>query len=176
MMTGTEVPERGNYYKSRSDWSGYAPVAFSVTVWWNISWLCRVKLIFFLACMYKCTGRAIELPLEAAIASALNTLFFNFGFFFLLGKYLVLEITTTKSHMKLWLNKTYSWHWLCWTKPMPGICFVGQNLCLAYVVLSKTYSWHTLCWTKPIPSIGYVRQNLFLAYVMLDKTTHGTYL
>ena len=30
---------------------------------------------------------------------------------FLLGKYLVLEITTTKSHMKLSLNKTYSWHW-----------------------------------------------------------------
>ena len=57
---------------------------------------------------------------------------------------------------------------------MPGICFVGQNICLSYV-MNKTYSWHTLCWTKPIPGvIGYVRQNLFLAYVMLDKATYGT--
>ena len=55
---------------------------------------------------------------------------------------------------------------------MPGIGFVGQNLCLAYLMLNKTYSWHTFCWTKPIPGIGYVRLigNLFLAYVMLDKT------
>ena len=58
---------------------------------------------------------------------------------------------------------------------MPGIGFVGQNLCLAYVMFNKTYSWLTLCWTKPIPGIGYVRQNLFLAYVVLDKTTYGTY-
>ena len=57
---------------------------------------------------------------------------------FLLGKYLILEITTTKSHMKLWLNKTYSWHWLCWTKPIPGIGYVRQNLFLAYVMLDKT--------------------------------------
>ena len=57
---------------------------------------------------------------------------------------------------------------------MPGIGFVRQNLCLAYVTLNKTYSRHMLCWTKPIPGIGYVRQNLFLAYVMLDKTTYGT--
>ena len=57
---------------------------------------------------------------------------------------------------------------------MPGIGFVGQNLCVAYVRLNKTFSWHTLCWTKPISSIGYVRQNLFLAYIMLDKTTYGT--
>ena len=57
---------------------------------------------------------------------------------------------------------------------MPGIGFVGQNLCLAYVMLNKTYSWHMLCWTnsqhsffstKPIP-----------AYVMLDKTTYGNKL
>ena len=30
-----------------------------------------------------------------------NTLLFNLGNYFLLGKYLVLEIITTKSHMKL---------------------------------------------------------------------------
>ena len=59
---------------------------------------------------------------------------------------------------------------------MPGIGFVGQNLCLACVMLNKTYSWHMLCWTKPIPGIGYVRQNLFLAYVMLDQTRYGTEL
>ena len=53
---------------------------------------------------------------------------------------------------------------------MTRIGFVGQNLCLAYILLNKTYSCHMLCWTKPIPGIGYVRQNLFLAYVMLDKT------
>ena len=58
--------------------------------------------------------------------------------FFLLRKYLVLEITTTKSHMKLCLNKTYSWHWLCWTKPIPGIGYVQQNLFLAYVMLDIT--------------------------------------
>ena len=57
---------------------------------------------------------------------------------------------------------------------MPGISFVGQNLCLAYVMLNKTYSWHMFCWTKPIPGIGSVRQNLFLAYVMFDKTTYET--
>ena len=42
---------------------------------------------------------------------------------------------------------------------MLGIGFVGQNLCLAYIMLNKTYSWQKLCWTKPIPGIGYVRQN-----------------
>ena len=46
---------------------------------------------------------------------------------------------------------------------MPGICYVEQNLFLAYGMLEK-----------PVPSIGYVRQNLFLANVMLDKTTSGT--
>ena len=59
---------------------------------------------------------------------------------------------------------------------MPGIGLVGQNLCLAYIMLNRTYDWHTLCWTKPIPGIGYVRQNLFLAYLMLDKTTYWTLL
>ena len=34
---------------------------------------------------------------------------------------------------------------------MPRIDFVGQNLCLAYIMLNKTYSWHRLCSTKPIP-------------------------
>ena len=57
---------------------------------------------------------------------------------------------------------------------MPRIGFVGQNLCLAYVMLNKAYSWHRLCSTKPIPGIHYVPQNLFLAYVTLDKTTYGT--
>ena len=46
---------------------------------------------------------------------------------------------------------------------MPGICYVEQNLFLAYVMLDKTYS-----------RIGYVQQNLFLAYVMLEKNTYGT--
>ena len=36
------------------------------------------------------------------------------------------------------LNKTYSWHTLCWTKPIPGIRYVEQNLFLAYVMLDKT--------------------------------------
>ena len=58
---------------------------------------------------------------------------------------------------------------------MPGIGFVGQNLCLVYVMLNKTIPGMAgLCWTKPIPGIGYDRQNLFLAYVMLNKTTYGT--
>ena len=53
---------------------------------------------------------------------------------------------------------------------MPGIGFVGQNLCLAYVMskqnlflayvmLDKTYSRHRLCSTKPILGIRYVGQN-----------------
>ena len=50
-------------------------------------------------------------------------------------------------------QQTYSWHMLCWTKPILGIYYVGK---------------------KPIPGICYVQQNLFLAYVMLDKTTYGT--
>ena len=60
------------------------------------------------------------------------------------------------------------------TKPMLGISFVGQNLCLAYVMLNNAYSWDTLSWSKPIPSIGYGRLNLFLTNVMLDKITYGT--
>ena len=36
------------------------------------------------------------------------------------------------------LNKTYSWHTLCWTKPIPSIGYVRQNLFLAYVMLDKT--------------------------------------
>ena len=42
---------------------------------------------------------------------------------------------------------------------MLGIGFVGQNLCLAYIMLYKTYSRHTLCSTKPIPGLRYVGQN-----------------
>ena len=34
---------------------------------------------------------------------------------------------------------------------MPGICYVEQNLFLAYVMLDKTYSQQRLCSTKPIP-------------------------
>ena len=36
------------------------------------------------------------------------------------------------------LNKTYAWHMLCWTKPIPGIGYVRQNLFLAYIKLDKT--------------------------------------
>ena len=36
------------------------------------------------------------------------------------------------------LNKTYSWHSLCWTKPIPCIGYVRQNVVLAYVTLDKT--------------------------------------
>ena len=42
---------------------------------------------------------------------------------------------------------------------MPGISFVGLNLCGHTFNLNKTYSWHMLCWTKRIPGIGYFRQN-----------------
>ena len=42
---------------------------------------------------------------------------------------------------------------------MPGIPYVEQNLCLAYLMLDKTYSWLRLCSTKPIPGIRYVGQN-----------------
>ena len=42
---------------------------------------------------------------------------------------------------------------------MPGICYVEQNLLLAYVMLDKTYSQHRLCSTKPIPGKHYVGQN-----------------
>ena len=42
------------------------------------------------------------------------------------------------SHMKLWLNKTCSWHTLRWTKPIPSIGYVQQNLFLAYIMLEKT--------------------------------------
>ena len=47
------------------------------------------------------------------------------------------------------LDKTYSWHRLCWTKPILGTDYVGQ---------------------KPVPGIGYVGQNLFSVCIMLDKT------
>ena len=42
---------------------------------------------------------------------------------------------------------------------MLGIGFVGQNLCLVYVMLNKSYSWHRLCFSKPILVIRYVGQN-----------------
>ena len=51
---------------------------------------------------------------------------------------------------------------------MPGIGFVGQNQCLAYIMLNKflayvmlvkPYSRHRLCLTKPNPGIRYVGQN-----------------
>ena len=42
---------------------------------------------------------------------------------------------------------------------MSGICYVEQNLFLAYVMLDKTYSRHRLCLTKPIPGIRYAGQN-----------------
>ena len=42
---------------------------------------------------------------------------------------------------------------------MPGICYVEQNLFLAYFMLDKTYSRHKLCSTKPILGIHYVGQN-----------------
>ena len=42
---------------------------------------------------------------------------------------------------------------------MPGICYVRQNLFLAYAMLDKTYSLHRLCLTKLIPGIRYVGQN-----------------
>ena len=57
------------------------------------------------------------------------------------------------------LDKTYAGNRFSWTKPMPGIYCVEQNLFLAYVILDKTYSWHTLCSTKPIPGKRYVEQN-----------------
>ena len=82
---------------------------------------------------------------------------------------------------------------------MPGICYVEQNLFLAYVIIiiiigylinmpvKRQYpqqwgplpgNWLAACMADlmlcPIPGIGYGRQNLFLAYVMLNKTTYGT--
>ena len=54
---------------------------------------------------------------------------------------------------------------------MPGICYVEQNLCLAYVMLDKTYSWHRLCSTKPFPGICYAEQNtLWDLVVKICKT------
>ena len=55
-------------------------------------------------------------------------------------------------------DKTYAGNRFCWTKPIPGICYVEQNLFLAYVMLDKIYSLHRLCLTKPIPGICYVGQ------------------
>ena len=57
------------------------------------------------------------------------------------------------------LDKTYAGNRFCWTKHMSGICYVEQNLFLAYVMLDKTYSRHRLCLTKPIPGIRYAGQN-----------------
>ena len=37
------------------------------------------------------------------------------------------------------LKKTYSWHMLYWTKPIPDIGYVQQNLFLAYVMLDKPH-------------------------------------
>ena len=71
------------------------------------------------------------------------------------------------------LDKIYSRHRLCSTKPIPGIRYVGQttyywtkpmpgiNLCLAYVMLDKTYSRHRLCSKKPIPGICYLGQTTY---------------
>ena len=42
---------------------------------------------------------------------------------------------------------------------MPGICYVEQNLFLAYVMIDKTYFQHMLCSTKPVPGKRYVGQN-----------------
>ena len=56
-------------------------------------------------------------------------------------------------------DKTYARNRFCWTKRMPGIRYVEQNLFLACVMLDKTYSWHRLYSTKPIPGIRYVGQN-----------------
>ena len=53
----------------------------------------------------------------------------------------------------------YAGNRFCWTKPMPGIRYVEQNLFLAYVMLDKTYSQPRLCSTKPIPGISYIGQN-----------------
>ena len=57
------------------------------------------------------------------------------------------------------LDKAYSLHRLCWTKPIPCIGYVGQNLFLAKVLLDKTYAWQ-LRWTKSIPGINHAEQNL----------------
>ena len=56
------------------------------------------------------------------------------------------------------LEKTYSWHRLFWTKPIPNM-------------LVTTYSWHRLLWTKPIPGIGYAEQNfIWDSVVKICKT------
>ena len=58
----------------------------------------------------------------------------------LLRKYLVLEIATTKSHIDR-LNRIKPIPGrLCWTEPIPGIGYVGQNLFLVYVMLEKPNS------------------------------------
>ena len=41
-------------------------------------------------------------------------------------------------------DKTYSRHRLCWTKPIPGICYVGQNHIWDLVV--------KICKTRCFPS------------------------
>ena len=38
------------------------------------------------------------------------------------------------------LDKTYSWHSLCWTKPIPGIAYAAQNLIWDLVVKKKMFS------------------------------------
>ena len=53
------------------------------------------------------------------------------------------------------LDKTYSWHTLCWTKPTPGIGYVRQNLFLLYVMLDKPTLWDLvvkICKTRCFPS------------------------
>ena len=42
------------------------------------------------------------------------------------------------------LNKTYSWRKFCSTKPIPGVCYVGQNHVWDLVV--------KICETKSFPS------------------------
>ena len=44
---------------------------------------------------------------------------------------------------------------------MAGICYVEQNLFLAYSMLDKTYARHRLCSTKPIPGICYVGKTTY---------------
>ena len=69
----------------------------------------------------------------------------------LLTLYYIISETIFFLHgKKALLDKTYAWQRLCWTKPIPGIDYVG--LCC--------YSRHWLCWIKLILCIGYAEQNL----------------
>ena len=61
----------------------------------------------------------------------------------LLTLYYILSETIFFLHgKKALLDKTYAWQRLCWTKPIPGIGYVGLNLFLAQVMLDKTFSLH----------------------------------